>query len=391
MKNNIPSEKIVPFIEDKLHLKFESLIDKKGILVRRQGEGMVLDSTDEMSVIVKLSDMTTDRSGEVLVPEGCNYDEYMNNPVVCWSHDYSVIPLAKITEIQVTDKSIFAKIKFGTTEKCKEIYTLVKDGILSATSVGFVATEEIVKGTRQFAQYIKDNASRLSDVDNINKIITKWTLLEDSFVSIPCNPNALVVAKTYASEDMMIKLSKVNKIDIKEIMQKEDEIKPEDIEDAGSTQEEAFSKTEVTPVNEVMPSQEVPEEAIKEVEQVEEDKPITHAETCECKECSAKKGCAKKEEEVVESEEVVEETKSIEVVENVVEVKVESQTIEAVNTEVTEVIKTTGDSVEDIKVEVVVPVEPIVERFWKVISEPIDLLVVKEMDMIEKKKKGKIK
>jgi phage head maturation protease len=372
MKNNIPSEKIVPFIEEKLHLKFESLIDKKGVLVRKQGDGIVLDSTDDMSVIVRMSDTTTDRSGEVLIPEGCDYSEYMNNPVICLFHDYSILPVAKVTEIQVTDKSIFAKIKFGSTEKCKEIYQLVKDGILSATSVGFVATEELIKGTRQFTQYIKDNATRLTDVENINKIITKWTLLEDSFVSIPCNQNALVLAKTYTSEDMINKLAKLNKIDLKEAMdneddyveldKKEEEVAIEKIEDAGSKPEEAFTQTEITKPQDVMPSQEIKEVSVESVESEEaiNDNLIIHADTCECKECMDKKGCSKK--EVEDKPEPIEEPK--------VEVKEEV--------------------IEEPKEEKVEEVEEVEEKVWKVISEPIDNLVKKQLEIAQKKIKGKL-
>jgi hypothetical protein len=356
MKNNISIDKIVPYLEDKLHVKFESLINKKGVLIRKQGEQIVIDPKDEMCVIVKLSDTTTDRSGEVLIPEGCDYSEYMNNPLVCLFHDYSILPVGKITELQVANNSIYAKIKFATTEKCKEVYQLVKEGILSATSVGFVATEELVKGTRQFNEFIKNNTHRLSNIENINKIITKWTLLEESFVNIGCNQNALVIAKSYCSNDMINKLAKVNKIDLKEIMEgntesntpevigetvetviesnvvsevKTEEIEPcteevkkevevavEEIEDAGTdVGEEAFTPTEVTPPTEVMPSQEIKEEETEETEVIEHNPDNSN---CECEDCKISK--ERKAEYDKAKEEVKEEVKYWKVLSRPVEI-----------------------------------------------------------------------
>lgn len=229
MKNQIQADKIIPFIEEKLHLKFSSLShDQKAFLVRKQGSGIVLDPKDEQSIIARISDIATDRSGEVMLPEGCDYSDYMNNSLVCWQHDYSVPPIAKITEIQVTEKSIFAKIQFGTTQMCKDFYQLVKDGILSACSVGFIATEELYAGTSEFKAFVQKNIARLTDTDSIQKIITKWTLLENSMVNIPCNQNAVVIAKSMSGIPDRVK-DAIEKSAIKEQVPAEQPEKPAEV------------------------------------------------------------------------------------------------------------------------------------------------------------------
>ena len=219
MKNNIDIDKIVPFVEEKLSVKFESLIGKKGVLVRKQNDlGIVLDKTDESSIIIKISDTTTDRSGEVILQDGLNLDDYLKNPIMCWGHDYSIPAIAKITELQKSNNATYAKVKFGSGKTCQDYYNLVKEGILSACSIGFVSTREIVKGTREFVNFIKENSVKygLSNIENIKKIITESTMLELSLVNIPCNQNALVVMKSLNIEDDLTnKIIKANKWEVK--------------------------------------------------------------------------------------------------------------------------------------------------------------------------------
>lgn len=205
MKTHISAEKIIPFIEDKLSVKFQQVASGSMVQRKTNESGLVLDPSEENTVIAKISTIDCDRSGEVVIPEGMDAKDFGQNPVTCWGHDYSEPPVGKIVKLQATDTAIYAKIVFGSTDRCKEIYTLVKEGILSSCSIGFVATEIIEKGKKGFNEFIQANMSRLGDVSNVKKIISKWTLLENSIVTLPCNQNAVVVMKGLGISEKMIK------------------------------------------------------------------------------------------------------------------------------------------------------------------------------------------
>jgi len=193
MKNKLDKDSLVPFLEDRLQIKFDSLKDIKGEVIRKGLTSLVIDPEDEMCVIVKISSIGVDRSGEVVIPEGVITSDFIKNPIVCWSHDYSLPPLGRAESVQITKDAVFAKIRFGSTERCKEIWTLVKDKVLNAMSIGFVPLEILVKGTKQFNDYVKEKlVGVINNIDEINKIITRSVLLEVSWVNLPCNQDALV-------------------------------------------------------------------------------------------------------------------------------------------------------------------------------------------------------
>lgn len=193
MKDKMPVEKLVPFLEERLHVKFESLKDSKGEVIRKGITELAIDPNDEMCVLAKISSINPDRSGEVVIPEGVNIEEYKVNPIICWSHDYSVPSVARTEAIEIKDDAIYAKIRFGSTEKCKEIWQLVKEKILNAMSIGFVTLETLEKGTKEFNDFIEKRLINIKDkFKDIERVITKCTLLEVSWVNLPCNNDALV-------------------------------------------------------------------------------------------------------------------------------------------------------------------------------------------------------
>jgi hypothetical protein len=169
MKNKLDKDSLVPFLEDRLQIKFDSLKDIKGEVIRKGLTSLVIDPEDEMCVIVKISSIGVDRSGEVVIPEGVITSDFIKNPIVCWSHDYSLPPLGRAESVQITKDAVFAKIRFGSTERCKEIWTLVKDKVLNAMSIGFVPLEILVKGTKQFNDYVKEKlVGVINNIDEIN-------------------------------------------------------------------------------------------------------------------------------------------------------------------------------------------------------------------------------
>ena len=191
MKTVVPAEKIVPMLEEKFDLHF----DVTGTVLRKslESDQLVLDPNDEGCAIAKISTIDVDRSGDIVIPEGIDTVEYEKNPVVLTSHDYSKLPIGKIVKIQTTPNAVLAKIKFSDTPDAQNVLKLIKEGILRSNSIGFVAMETLRRGTKEFADYVKTRFNGVVD-KGAKQIITKWKLLENSLVSIPCNMEATIMA-----------------------------------------------------------------------------------------------------------------------------------------------------------------------------------------------------
>lgn len=133
------------------------------------------------------SSSTPDRDGESVLPEGGDFKNFKKNPVILASHNYRDFPIGKATKIWVEGKKVLFKMKFSeATQSAKDAYELVKEGILNTFSIGFIPRE----------------------YDEEKKIINKWELLEISVVSVPANPDAVVVAKGLKENDLAQKLCK---------------------------------------------------------------------------------------------------------------------------------------------------------------------------------------
>jgi HK97 family phage prohead protease len=144
-----------------------------------------LSSIDD-DTIVTCSTGDTDRAGEIVDQDGIDLSAYRSNPVVLWQHDTRT-PIARAIDIGVSGGKLSARVRWppqGVSAKADEIRGLVKAGIISAVSIGFTPLETIPL-----------------DKANPKKGPQKYVrceLGEFSFVSVPANPNALVVQRALA-------------------------------------------------------------------------------------------------------------------------------------------------------------------------------------------------
>jgi HK97 family phage prohead protease len=117
-----------------------------------------------------------DRDGDILDPRGVVTTNYFKNPVVLWSHRYDAPPIGKTRALRATtDARLEADVEFAPTAFAQEVKQLVDGGFIRAASVGF---NPITYEPRPGKGYHH----------------TRWELLEWSVVSIPSNPDALIVA-----------------------------------------------------------------------------------------------------------------------------------------------------------------------------------------------------
>lgn len=141
-------------------------------------KGYLEKSNDEIVGIA--STEREDRQGEKIKQDGWDLKNFKKNPVLMASHRYDQFPIGKVTNIKVEDNRLTFKAIFSeATALALEAKQLVSEGILKAFSVGFIPRE-----------YDAKNPS----------MITKAELLEISLVSIPANPEAIVVAKAFMAE-----------------------------------------------------------------------------------------------------------------------------------------------------------------------------------------------
>lgn len=168
---------------------------------------------EERSVVAVISTDSVDRDNEVLVPKGMDAENFRKNPIVLWSHNASLPPVAKALWLKQGRKRITAKIKFAATERAEELWQLFKGKFLNAFSVGFKPTD----GRRPSPEDIKKNPN-LADA---RFMFTAWELLEFSIVGVPANAEALaqaVKSKSIAISDEMKECLHVEEIEDDELL-----------------------------------------------------------------------------------------------------------------------------------------------------------------------------
>ena len=136
----------------------------------------------ERQILVIASDPTLDRTKDVMKPEGVVLDNYRENPIVLASHD----PRSPIgtAAVAVKNNRVEALIDFapkGVSVKADEYCGLAKAGVLRAVSVGFDPID------------FEPNKSGGYDFN-------KWELMELSLVSVPANPGARIIARSFEGE-----------------------------------------------------------------------------------------------------------------------------------------------------------------------------------------------
>ena len=124
-----------------------------------------------------MSTFDVDRDFEKVDPAGWNLKNYLANPVILWSHDYS-IPAIGYAENMKADTVLEGDIVFNSKEFDEFGWSIgqrVKAGALRCGSVGFIAEE---------VEFL-ESKDRECDL-----IFRKQELLEFSICCVPANPFA---------------------------------------------------------------------------------------------------------------------------------------------------------------------------------------------------------
>jgi uncharacterized protein len=221
-----------------------------------------MKSLDEKERTIEFigSTATVDRYGDSVVQTGWELGNFVKNPVIPWGHNYKDPPVAQAIEVGLRDGNLFFKAKFPTIDELSSdpehpsewalfvdaIYNSYKGGYLRAFSVGFIPLE--------YEGNWEDGYT-----------FTKCELLEVSCVTVPANPDALVLAfeeGVLSERQKGIMVKQANKL-IKSLTTNEEEKDNEDMNDATKLYiDEKFEALEKTLTDAIAHKEaEAPEEA----------------------------------------------------------------------------------------------------------------------------------
>jgi len=153
------------------------------------GEVKEIDSQDR-TLVAYASTKTVDSYREVILPTAFQLDRYRKNPVVPWSHNYHMPPVARALWVKTDSRGLLFKPQFARTQFADDIFNLYKDKFLNGFSVGYEELEYITPEQEGF----KDIVAQWELTGDIRQINTKVDLWEISCCMLPANEDALVVA-----------------------------------------------------------------------------------------------------------------------------------------------------------------------------------------------------
>lgn len=135
--------------------------------------------TGMANITFTISSEAIDREDDVIEMAGWELDNYRQNPIVLWGHDYSSPPIGRALEVKAVEGKLMAVDEFTPKDMNPfgyMVYGLVRGGFLKATSVGFRPLE-----------YVYNEEHKGYD-------FKRHELLEHSVVPVPANPEALIAA-----------------------------------------------------------------------------------------------------------------------------------------------------------------------------------------------------
>lgn len=144
-------------------------------IVHKASAGRVADTPTFV-----LTTQTADRVGDIVMLDGLDTKDFLQNPVALVHHQMGEFPVGVWTNLRKSGDALLGDLQLavkGTSRMADTARSLIEQGILRAVSVTFRGLER---------EQLKPKGVRF----------TKSELLEVSLVSVPMNPRALMVAKS---------------------------------------------------------------------------------------------------------------------------------------------------------------------------------------------------
>jgi HK97 family phage prohead protease len=125
-----------------------------------------------------------DLTDEIVVPTGCDRGYMDQIKVVLVGHDHAM-PVGVMRNMKITPKNIRVQTYIARTPLGEDTLTAIQEGLLPAHSIGF--------RTMNFGPLTREEEEEYGE--KAFGIHREWLMLEYSFVSQPCNPEAMIDEK----------------------------------------------------------------------------------------------------------------------------------------------------------------------------------------------------
>lgn len=148
------------------------------------------ETTQDKPIKFVASTATPDRYGDVVDQKGWDLRAYNRNPVVLFNHNPTQMPIGK-GKAYVENEQLMLEVEFDQKdEMAKTIEQKVRDGYISAVSVGFQPTESVSRRSLPSDHRYHGKSGNY---------FAKSELLEVSIVTIPAN-NEATLSKQFTRE-----------------------------------------------------------------------------------------------------------------------------------------------------------------------------------------------
>ena len=132
-----------------------------------------VDDTDASPMTFIASTEAPDRFGDILSAAGWELSQFEKNPVILFSHDHRIMPVARAPKVWVAEKQLLNTVEFDAGDPfALAIKGKYIRGMMRGESVGFKPLE-------------------FEEMNGGGILFKKQELLEISLVSVPANPEAL--------------------------------------------------------------------------------------------------------------------------------------------------------------------------------------------------------
>ncbi len=143
------------------------------------------DTEEDQSIFIEGYANTTDidRAGDVIVATAWQkgLDNYLKNPIILAQHNHND-PIGRMEEHRIDAKGLWIRARISPA--AVKAYGLIKDGVLTAFSVGFKVVDAVYDS--------------VTDIFAIKEV----ELMEISVVSVPCNQESIFsLAKSFESAE----------------------------------------------------------------------------------------------------------------------------------------------------------------------------------------------
>lgn len=215
--------KAFPDYGERLAKTYDSELD----FVRKSAASDILETPGDRVIIGRITTNSVDRDSDVVLPQGGQFEDYLKNPVVLWSHDYGgslfggttyQLPHARNMWLRQFPSRNPKEIRAATQYASKEMnefgdqvyrYRLAKWPL--GYSIGFIPIQTIYDDDEEWDKTLAAWKRRVADDTEIDietikepeRFFTRWQLLEYSDVKIPCNQDAvqMMISKGLMAEN----------------------------------------------------------------------------------------------------------------------------------------------------------------------------------------------